>query len=138
MLDFNRGSGCTGPGWKPPDPIGLAGALIAGMSEAQVAQLSSRYLSPAALRQKRLAARDHAIRELVTLLPARSGRALANAVETEINRYAASAWRWECGRPEPADPDRALLHRVLTLSRGNPPRTDQVRRIIAGARSRGA
>ena len=56
---------------------------------------------------------------------------IAEAVHTEIERYRASAWQFERGRVAPADPRRAILHRVLTLTGGATPSVRTLRRMFA-------
>jgi hypothetical protein len=91
-----------------------------------------RYGSANVLRQWRLDDRDAAIRELASLYAVASGRALAEAIRTDLLRYAASGYRHSA---PPADARRALLHRVLDLGGGKVPSATQIRGILAGVRS---
>ena len=93
--------------------------LFARASIEELERLARRYFSPSALTRRRLAERNALIRHLATEILAgggeASGRGLGDSIATELGRYAASGWRVERGRTPPADPHRALLHRIRTV-----------------------
>ena len=75
------------------------------------------FTSAAYIRRARRRERDAAIRELATHYVAHSsGRAMSKGIAAAIARYEKSGWR---SGVLPADPRRALLHRVLGLSGGH-------------------
>ncbi len=111
----------------------LAAAALDRLSSAEIAELARRFCSASALRRRRLAERDAALRELAATAQLEpTGRATAAALATELGRYAAAAWRWERARPPPDDPRRALLNRALALNAGRAPSGETVRRALAG------
>jgi hypothetical protein len=82
-------------------------------------------------RQRRLGDRDAAICALATQMAGASGRALAQNIARDLLRYATSGWRFERDEPPPADPARALMHRILTAN-GKTPSLATIRRALAG------
>ena len=104
-------------------------SALDGMPIEALERLAPRF-TPSALRRRRLAERDGALRCLAEL--GGSGRELAAGIELELRRYAAAAWRFARGCAPPADPRRRDLHRVLTLNFGKPPGVSTIRRALAG------
>jgi hypothetical protein len=90
----------------------------------ELERLARRYFSRSAPR--RLSA------ELLAAGGPVSGFTLADNIAKELGHYAASGWRFERGRMPPADPRRRLLHRILTLGRGDLPGHRHLRRALAG------
>jgi hypothetical protein len=98
-------------------------------------RLAARLDPPWRARQRRLDARDDALRTAATLLgPATSGDAAAKAIAAALRQYSSSAWRFERRGPPPADRLHALLHRAMTFGAGKVPGASQCRRILAGMR----
>jgi hypothetical protein len=102
----------------PPD---LDAAIAALPVEAL--RLAKRRFSDAALRQVALDERDACYRTLaVGLAPARSGYAMALAIQTALARYRdRGPWRFERGRKAPVDPPRALMHRIRSITASSAP-----------------
>jgi hypothetical protein len=127
----------------PPSLVTLTGTstelcVISGITwmidaDADVERLWRMYVSPSALRRRRLDQRDDAIRQLAAGYTEGSGRDLANAINRDLVRYAASGFRINAAPP--ADARRALLHRVLALGAGKVPSSGQIRGILGGVRS---
>jgi hypothetical protein len=72
-------------------------------------------------RRRRIERRDQAIRELAvpkfaSALTVTSGRAMASAIAVDLQRYAASAFRFDRDRGPPTDAQRVLWWRVLSSS----------------------
>ena len=110
--------------------------LFAAAPVEELERLARRYFTPSALARRRLGERNLAIYRLAAVLLAgggeASGHSLADRIAAEVGRYASSTWRHERDRTPPADPRRALLHRILVLGRGDFPGRHQLRRILAG------
>lgn len=106
-------------------------SLVCGLPADKLEELAPLFTAPA-LRARRVCERDDAIRALASAMAADSGRALAKAIHRDLARYATSAWRFERGRPPPADPMRGLWHATLTAARGRPPSVSTIRRALAG------
>jgi hypothetical protein len=81
-------------------------------------------------------ARDDAVRELVDLLlPTGSDRAKAEACDSALRRYVASAWRSDSVLATPPagySRARALEFLICRLTDGKPPGESRIRQIIAG------
>jgi hypothetical protein len=92
-------------------------------------------LTPSARRAWRKDIRDRAICDLATLSEFVSQRDVAPRLASALRRYAASSWRFDRGRPAPADPMRAAMHAVLTATGGEPPGSEACRRALAGLTS---
>jgi len=99
---------------------------------------AKRRFTDAALRQRELNERDGCYRALArTLPPARSGYAMARAMQTMLERYRdRGPWRFDRGRKAPADPVMALMHRILTLDREVIRSRSTIERGLAGSRSK--
>jgi hypothetical protein len=92
----------------------------------------ARYVAPYAIRQRRLAERDEAVRRLAVehygALP--SGRAIAAEIRRALSIYASGP---ASRRDEPpSDARRASLHHVLELSGGRVPSVGTLRAALAG------
>jgi hypothetical protein len=95
--------------------------------------LEDRLAEPWQRRARRLAERDLKIREFaVNFHPLLSGRAMAVAISVAINRYRASAWRFERDLPAPADQRRRSLWAILHLNGGRSLSEGRVRYALAG------
>ena len=65
-----------------------------------------------------------------------TGQPLARAVLQRVERYEFNAWPRERNGPEPADQERAILWRILSLNAGSKmPGEPQLVRILAGIRT---
>jgi hypothetical protein len=105
--------------------------ILAAVSDADRAWLERR-IAPAWLRrQRRLEARDEAVREIAAehYATLTSGRAIAQAICRHMALYAAAG---RLNDSLPADPRRAALHRLLELSGGRVPAERTVRAALAG------
>ncbi len=89
----------------------------------------ARHFLPSALLRRRLAARNAKICS-IAVGRAGAGREIARGIHRDLRRYNAAGYEYERDRP-PADPRRALMHRVLVLSRGVPSE-HTIRRALAG------
>jgi hypothetical protein len=99
--------------------------------------LAARHFTREALRRRRIAERNEELRVLARLVIAEGGpirgKPLARAVRRTVERYETTAWPRERSRPEPADPHRAVLWRILSLGAGSKlPEAPQLVRILAG------
>jgi hypothetical protein len=111
----------------------LVVSLLDTMAFGDVERFLRRHGGKNALNQRRLDARDAAIRELAAGRTEGSGRALAKAIRTDLIRYGASGYRRSA---PPADDRRALLHKILDLVGDRKiPSAGQLREILAGKRS---
>jgi hypothetical protein len=108
-------------------------SLMGTMPLADIRRMLVKHASPSALRRRALDDRDAAIRQLAATYAAASGRAMADAVHRDLQRYAASAYRFERNRP-PSDPTRVLLHRVLAIGDGRVPSFELIRRALGGSK----
>src|SRR4051794_23282181 len=97
--------------------------LIAAQPVEVRERLAARYFTRSALRRCRLDARDEDFRELARCVIADggpiTGQPLARAVLQWVERYELNAWPREHNGPAPADPERAILWRILNLSAGS-------------------
>jgi hypothetical protein len=118
----------------PGTDLELLEQLLAGQPVEILKRVGYRYCSPAALRNRSLAQRDSAYRDLAAGSIDKSGYATAIAVIAEVERYRRGAWRFDSGRAPPADPRRALAHLILTLD-GCVRSRSTVERALAGVRS---
>src|SRR6266852_2847220 len=105
----------------------------------EVIECLARHFTRSARRRRRLDARDELIRRLASDLTAAGakldGKPLARAVRRALDRYESGAWPREHDKAAPADPRRALLWQILTLSAGSKiPEPPQLVRILAGFR----
>ena len=89
----------------------------------------ARHFLPSALLRRRLAACNAKICS-IAVGRAGAGREIARGIHRDLRRYNAAGYEYERDRP-PADPRRALMHRVLVLSRGVPSE-HTIRRAPAG------
>jgi hypothetical protein len=109
-----------------------AAAALAWLPVESLERLAP-YLAPSAIRRRRDEERNVCYRGLAAgLPPANRMRELARAIATEIGRYQHGRWRFEHGGPPPADPRRALMHRILTLDGGKILAPASLRRVLAG------
>jgi hypothetical protein len=113
--------------------------ILARLEDHDREWLIDRLDPPWRRQQRRVERRDQALRELgvrkfTSDLTLTSGRRMASAIRTDLQRYAASAFRFDRDREPPADVQRALWWRVLTLTAGNPPSTTLIRDALAGGR----
>src|SRR5579872_3750050 len=116
------------------DDLAQACQLLSRLPVETLERLAVRFTSPSALRRRREDERDGCYRALAVDHPAiANGRQLASALATELDRYRASAWRYEQGGAAPTDTRRALMHRILTLSDGRTLSASSIRRVLAGA-----
>lgn len=118
------------------DLAALEAAILRAPLEARD-YLAARYFTPSARRTARLSERDGLLAEM-----AAKGRCAnveaAIAVHTELLRYATTWWRYgDRDRAAPADPEHAVLHRVLTLNRGEVLGVRSLRRLYAGLARQG-
>jgi hypothetical protein len=107
-------------------------SLLDTMAFGDVERFLHRYGSANALRQRRLAERDAAIRAIASDCAGIGGRELAREIVRRLGRYAASAWRFERDQRPSGNPARARLHRALSLNGGNPPSFSMAWRALAG------
>src|SRR3954447_13870076 len=110
--------------------------LIAALPAEELERLAARHFSRSARRRRRLDARDEDFRELARQIVADGGpvgdTSLAREVRRRVERYEADAWPRERDGAEPADPERAILWRILKSSAGNKvPEAPQLVRILA-------
>jgi hypothetical protein len=113
--------------------IATAEEILAWLPSDQVQRLARLYASPSALRRRRLAERDDAIRELAALYDASSGRQLADAVHRDLNLVRSSSAKPIRPSAPPAGDDRlAVMRRVLVLCGGKVPSFETIRRALAG------
>src|SRR4051812_2184711 len=123
----------------PAPAPGLDEQLAAAPVEV-LERLAVRHFSRSARRRRRLDARDEDFREVARHVIADggpiTGQPLARAVLRRVERYETTVWPRERNGPEPADPDRAILWRILNLSAGSKmPEAPQLVRILAGVRT---
>src|SRR4029077_2620116 len=88
----------------------------------------AQHFLPSALLRRRLTARNAKICS-IAVGRAGAGREIARGSHRDLRRYNAAGYEYERDRP-PADPRRALMHRVLVLSRV--PSEHTIRRALAG------
>lgn len=86
--------------------------------------------TPAAFDADRLEQRDGVLARMAAGLGG-SANAQAGAIHRSLSRYAAAAWRFDRERAAPHDGRHALVHRALTLSRGEVPAARTIRRRLA-------
>lgn len=111
-------------------------ARLASLPFEDLERLARRCFSRSALRTRRLAERDRAIRELASrLMPgllAAGGELtkarLEHAAMKRLRSYGA-AWPRERAKPMPDDPERALLYRIYQLNGGKAPK--DIGRIVS-------
>jgi hypothetical protein len=119
-----------------PNDLELIEQLLAGQPVEVMKRLARGFFSAAALRDRGLAERDAGYRGLAAGRVETSGYATAKAIRGEVERYRdRGAWRFDRGRAAPADPRRALAHRILTLDDGRVRSRSTVERALAGVRS---
>lgn len=86
-------------------------------------------------RARRLLARDAAVQALGAHYPEVStGRGRAAALRRDLQRYAASGWRFEQDQAPAGGGKRALMHLILRLNQGKLIAAGQIRTILAGLR----
>ena len=120
------------------EPADLDRAIVAQPVEV-LRGLAKRHFSRAALRQHELNQRDACYRALAGILPPkRGGYAIAQAIRAEMRRYRDGAWRFDRARPAPADPRRALMHRIFELDGGEIRSRGAITRALAATRSKSA
>jgi hypothetical protein len=108
----------------PNDPEPIEQLLVRQPVEAM--ERLARHFLPSALLRRRLAARNAKICS-IAVGRAGAGREIARGIHRDLRRYNAAGY--ERDRP-PADPRRALMHRVLVLSWV--PSEHTIRRALAG------
>jgi hypothetical protein len=123
-----------------PAPARNLDEQIAAAPVEVMERLAVRHFSRSALRRRRLDARDEDFRELARRVIADGGpiegAPLAREVLRRAARYAGDAWPRERSGPEPADPQRAILWRILRSSAGSKmPAVPQIVRILMGDRT---
>ncbi|MEA2757310.1 MAG: hypothetical protein QOJ54_3599 [Aliidongia sp.] len=118
------------PGGAPLTDEALVCALLVNMPVEGMVRLA-RHFKPLAIGRHRRGERDGNIRKLAAFYIS-SGRGLAEALRQDCMRYAGSAWIFERDRPAPADPKRALMHRVLSLNGGKAPSDSTILRALVG------
>jgi hypothetical protein len=112
-----------------PNDLELIEQLLA-RQPVEVMQRLARHFTPSALISRRLAERNQKIRALAIGWLG-TGRELAREIHQDVRRYGAGGFRFERDRP-PADPRRAMMHRILVLSDGKAPSEPTIRRALAG------
>ena len=92
----------------------------------------ARHFTEPALNRRCRGERDALFRDLAQTYAGDSTGELAALVLRDLTRYAASAWRFERGRPLPAGAplQRQLQHRVLTLTDGWMPSQRTIERAM--------
>src|SRR5215472_15183469 len=108
--------------------------VLARMAPAEIAIIEP-FLLPFVRRARRLAARDERVRASAVLYPEHgTGRGLAAALRRDLQRYAATGWRFERDRPPVGDAKRQAWHAILSLNEGRVLAAGQIRAILAGLR----
>jgi hypothetical protein len=108
--------------------------VFARLAPADVATIEP-FLKPFVRRARRLAARDEKVRGVAVLYPEHgTGRGLAAALRRDLQRYAATGWKFERDRPPVGDAKRQAWHAILSLNEGKVLAVGQIRAILAGLR----
>lgn len=117
---------------------GISAILTAGrvLTQQDVLLLSAE-LEPAWIRrQRRLNARDAAIRKALAGFSEMGTTSAAREVETRLRRYlATAAWASDQHEPCPANPAHELLHRIALANEGGALGWRQIMRVAAGERA---
>ena len=116
----------------------LSSILVAGrvLTDADVSALSAYLEPPWRARQRRLNARDAAIRKALAGFSEMGTTSAARELATRLRRYlATAAWASDQHEPCPANPAHELLHRIALANEGGALGWRQIMRVAAGERA---
>jgi len=107
--------------------------VLAQLPVELIEVLASRHFQAGAITRRRNNQRDDCYRAMAQLhMPTASANALAAVVIAELSHYRSGRWRFERDGAAPANPHRALMHRILSLDRATILTARSVRAILAG------